>query len=207
MNPVPVAQFKDLLNQCYKIIHPDQIAFYGQEYSAVNSQSWTCFSELINMINVKSNQRQSIPNQCIFRMRFYIRPPKKTQKWKNRSISRVLNTDTNDIISVDENADDQRDEKPLLIPLNLRMSGGRCPDLMRKQLQLFFKEIGMKTYKFEWGEDYWQTSKEKQQLVEDTKTRKEDAEFVKKEIKVQEEEYKRFGPVRSRLNKLKFWKK
>ena len=88
------------------------------------------------------------------------------------------------------------------VHLDLRLSGQRCPDLMKAQLQHFFKSCGIKQYEFEWGPNYWATSRDKLRVSADEKQRKEDTEFVEKEEKVMMDKEKK-----STLDKLKFWKR
>ena len=102
---------------------------------------------------------------------------------------------------------ENNNEKPKYVQFELRLTGDRCPNLMKKQFELFFKHCGLKEYKFIWGDNYWITTKEKDDMVKDEKVKKEDTKFTDKEKDVQQREKRRLSPFAAQLSKLKFWGK
>merc|ERR1712087_1097153 len=136
-----------------------------------------------------------IPNQALYRMDFFIRPPQS----KVEQIRAQLAADQ---LDVDVYSSSVLANEIKRVRLDLRLSGQRCPDLMKAQLQHFFRRCGIEQHKFEWGSNYWATSRDKMRTAADEKTRKEDTQFVEKEEKAVLEKEKR-----STFDKLKFWKK
>lgn len=194
-NPIKLPIFDKVFNNFAKLAHPDQLQGFGEEYKSLNATSWAKFTEILKVINVKGSQRQMIPNQAIYRMDFYIRPSKQ----KIIDIKNKLNVDQ---LDVDIYSSKELKDEIKKIRLDLRLSGQRCPDLMKVQIENFFKQCGIKQYQFEWGPNYWSSSRDKLRLSQDEKQRQKDSEFVEKEEKVVMEKEKR-----STLDKLKFWKR
>merc|ERR1712154_270230 len=114
-----------------------------------------------------------IPNQAIYRMDFYIRP-------SQQRINEIKEELAADHSHVDVHNSSVLATEIKKVHLDLRLSGQRCPDLMKAQLQHFFKSCGIKQYEFEWGPNYWATSRDKMRVSADEKQRKDDTEFVEK---------------------------
>lgn len=193
--PVILPIFDKVFNNFVKLAHPDQLQVFGEEYKSTNATSWAKFTELLKVVNIRGAQRQMIPNQAIYRMDFYIRPSQQTIN----NIKETLDADQLDSDIYNSKALHDSIKK---VRLDLRLSGQRCPDLMKVQLENFFKQCGIKQYQFEWGPNYWASSRDKLRLSADEKQRKQDTEFVEKEEKVVMEKEKR-----STFDKLKFWKR
>ena len=194
-NPVKLPVFDKVFGNFVKLAHHDQLQVFGEEYKALNATSYARFTEVLKVINVKGNQRQMIPNQAIYRMDFYIRP----SQHRINEIKEELEADHSHVDVYNSSVLATEIKK---VHLDLRLSGQRCPDLMKAQLQHFFKQCGIKQYEFEWGPNYWATSRDKLRVSADEKQRKEDTEFVEKEEKVMMDKEKK-----STLDKLKFWKR
>ena len=193
-NPTVLPIFDKVFNNFVKLAHPDQLQAFGDEYKATNATSWAKLTEILKIINVKSSQRQMIPNTAVYRMDFYIRPS------QNR-INEIKANLAADALDVDVYNSSVLANEIKKVRLDMRLTG-RCPDLMRSQLQNFFKHCGLKQYEFEWGPNYWMSSRDKLKYSQDEKQRKEDSEFVEKEEKVMLDKEKR-----STFDKFKFWKK
>eukprot|EP01083_Nonionella_stella_P202914 740846_1 len=72
-NPKKLPIFDKVFNNFVKLAHPDQLQAFGEDYKSINATSWSKFTEILKVINVKSSDRQMIPNQAIYKMNFYIR--------------------------------------------------------------------------------------------------------------------------------------
>jgi len=57
------------------------------------------------------------------------------------------------------------EDEPRLVKINLRLSGGRCPRLLKGQLEGFFKFCGIAQHRFLWQNEHWPLSDEREEFI------------------------------------------